>query len=250
MAKNKREAASGGSDMKKFYWILAVVAVVGIGVVGYSIGSTALGSAVAEPVDVEGLDDPTTLLQRATPVVLGDAEAPITIVEFGDYQCPGCAAFAMQVKPQIEFAYVEPGTAKFVFYDFPLVNAHPHAFLAARAARCAGDQDRYWDYHMALFQNQGRWSGSANAAGQFISYAEDLGLDADAFEACLKSDRHAEVVTANMRLGRELNVPGTPTVMVSRGQGMARRLNANNFQAIQEAVEALQETGSGEGGTP
>ncbi|MBW3534578.1 MAG: DsbA family protein [Gemmatimonadetes bacterium] len=247
MAKKTRQAASGGSEMKKFYWILGIVAVVAIGVVGYSIGTSAIGSAVAEPVDVEGLDDPTRLVELAQGVTMGDPDAPITIIEFGDYQCPGCGAFAQQVKPQIEFAYVEPGTARFVYYDYPIINAHPQAFLAARAARCAGDQDRYWDYHTVLFQNQGRWSGSGNAAGAFISYAEELALDADAFEACLRSDRHADVVTANMRLGQELGVPGTPTVMVSRGQGMARRVSGNSFQAIQDAVESLQQP-QGEGG--
>ena len=73
-------------------------------------------------------------------VTKGPEDAPITIVEFGDFQCPACGAFAQQVKPQIELAFVESAQAKFVFYDFPIVSGHPNAFLAARAARCAEDQ--------------------------------------------------------------------------------------------------------------
>lgn len=240
----KQAEAAGGSQMRKFYWILAVVAVIGIGVVGYSIGSTALGNAAVAPVEVEGLDDPQRLIQLAQGVTLGDEAAPVTIVEFGDYQCPGCAGFAIQVKPQVEAGLVETGQARFVFYDFPLVSIHPNAFLAARAARCAGDQDGYWEYHDRLFSRQQSWSARPNPASDFVDYAEAVGLDGGAFEECLQSERHADVVTANMRLGEELGVNGTPTVMVSAG-GMYSRVPDNNYETIREQVEELQAQAEG-----
>lgn len=248
--KARQDRQAGGSDMRKFYWILAAVAVIGIGVVGYSVGSSALGNAAVAPVEVEGLDDPQRLVELAQGVTLGDEDAPITIVEFGDYQCPGCGNFARVVKPQIQAGLVDTGEARFVFYDYPIMSIHSNAFLASRAGRCAEDQDRFWEYHDKLFAEQGNWAPMPNPAGDFVDYAEEVGLDRNDFEACLQSDRHADVVTANMRLGEELGVRGTPTVMVSAG-GMYSRAPNVNYQAIRDLVDDLQEqagiTGSGGG---
>jgi len=231
--------------MKKFYLIFAAVAVIGIGAVGYSVGS-GLGTAASEPIAVEGIEDMARLVELAQGVTKGEADAPITIVEFGDYQCPACGQFALSVKPQVELSYVDQGRAKFVFYDFPLVSIHPNAFIGARAARCAGDQDRYWEYHDQLFQNQSRWSTESNPVGTLVDYAEPAGLDAGEFESCLKSDRHAELVSANMQLGAQLGVGSTPTIMVNAG-GQTRRLNNNSFQAIQGAIESLTNGSGGPG---
>lgn len=242
----RKARETGGTDMKKFYWVFGAVAVIGVVAVGYSVGSSTLGTAATEPVDVEGLDDLERLVSLAQGVTKGDPNAPITIAEFADYQCPGCGAFALSVKPQMELAYVQSGKAKFVFYDFPL-RGHPHAFLAARAARCAGDQDRFWEYQDALFRNQPTWSARTEVVGDFIDYARATGLDAEPFEACLKSDRHADVVTANLELGNQLGISATPTIMVSQGGGMARRLNNFDFQSIQRAVDALLESSGSTG---
>ena len=228
--------------MSRFYFILGIIAVVGIAGVAVAVARSSANTA-SQPIVLEGLDDMQRLVEMAQGVTLGDPDAPIRIVEFGDYQCPGCGAFAQQVKPRINLAYIESGQASFVFYDFPLVQIHPNAFLAARAARCAGDQGRFWEYHDRLFAEQFRWSPSASPVGLFVGYAEDVVPDAGAFEDCLKSDRHADVVTANMRLGEELGVPSTPTVMISEGAGMARRLTNFDFASIQEVVEELQPGG-------
>lgn len=228
--------------MNRLYWVLGAVAVLAIAIFGYTIGSGGMGGAATAPVELE-MQDSESLVELAQGVTLGQPDAPITIVEFGDYQCPGCGAFAQQVKPLIEREYVESGQAKFVFYDFPLVSIHPHAFLAARAARCAGDQNLFWEYHSEVFRNQSAWSQQQSVTGPFTNYAETVGADVDAFEQCLQSDRHAEVVTANMRLGEELGISGTPTVMVSRGGGMARRLQSFDFQSVQRAVDALLDEG-------
>lgn len=226
-------------------WVLGGVAVIAIAVLGYTIGSRAFGDTVRSPVELDVASD-QELVSMAQGMVMGDPDAPVTIVEFGDFQCPGCGSFARQVKPLVDRQLVEPGRASFVFYDFPLVQMHGNAFLAARAARCAGDQERFWDYHDLLFQNQTRWSADSSPTGRFVSYAEELGLDMDAFEECLRSDRHAETVTANMRLGEALGVSGTPTIMVSRGEGMANRLMSNDFASIRNAVEEAMESGGGQ----
>ena len=236
-SEERRQAREGGSDMKKLYIVLGVVAVVGIGAVGYSVG-TGSGGAVSEPIAIEGLDDLNRLVELAQGVTKGDPNATVTIIEFGDFQCPSCQVFATQVKPQVELALIESGKAKFVYYDWPIIEAHQHAFLAARAARCAGDQNMYWEYHDNLYRNQARWATSTDAAGTFTEYATTLGLNEGDFESCLNSDRHAEVVTANMELGMQLGVRGTPTIIVEQG-GVPRNVLDWSFEGLQSYVDEL-----------
>jgi protein-disulfide isomerase len=228
--------------MTKLYLILGAVAVIGVGAVGYSVGRTG-GSAATEPVEIPGIEeDMERLAELAQGVTNGDENATVTIIEFGDYQCPGCQMFWQQVKPQIDLSLVETGKAQFVFYDFPIISAHPNAFLAARAARCADDQDRYWDYHDNLFRTQARWATLTNPVGIFVEYARTLEMDDGAFEECLNSDRHAELVTANMQLGEVLGVPSTPTVLIEHG-GSARQVEPMAADII-EYVDGLLEPGS------
>lgn len=233
----RRQARETQSDMKKFYYLFGAVAVIGIGVVGYNVGSGVFGSAVSAPIQLD-LGSDEELVALAQGVTKGDANAPVTIVEFGDYQCPGCGQFALSVKPQIEGTLVESGRAKFVFYDFPLVSIHPNAFLAARASRCALDQEKYWEYHETLFRNQARWSSATMPSSAFEDYAEEVGMDGGAFRSCLNSDRYADVVSANMELGTRMGVSGTPTVLVN-ANGQLRRINSNDFQSIASAVEMM-----------
>lgn len=221
--------------MTRFYLVLGAVAVVGVAALLYTIGSTALSSAAAEPVPLDIPDD-ATLVSLAKGIERGDPSAPVTIVEFGDFQCPACGTFAQSFKPLVDVTFVESGRAKFLYFDFPLVQVHPNAFLAARAGRCANDQERFWDYHDQLFAYQGRWFASGNPLGQFIDYAEELGLDGGAFSTCLRSDKHADVISANMQLGEQLGVAGTPTIMVRSGQGMMQRLPDFSWETIEKAV--------------
>jgi len=236
----RREARKkGGSEMTKFYYILGIVAVIGVAIVAYSVGSQAMSTAATQPVDVEGLDDMTELVKLAQGVTRGDEDAPITIVEFADYSCPGCGTFALTVKPQVMNQFVETGKAKFIFYDFPLTSIHPHSFLAARAARCAGDQGKFWEYQDQLFRHQAEWATKNSVEGDLDNFAEQSGLDLDAFNTCVNSDAHADVVSANMRLAFELGINQTPTIMVSAGKGMARRLANYDFQGISTEVDRL-----------
>jgi protein-disulfide isomerase len=144
---------------------------------------------------------------------------------------------------------VETGKAKFVYHDFPLTSIHPHSFLAARAARCAGDQGKFWQYQDLLFRHQSEWATKNSIDGDLRNFSDQAGLDTDAFESCLNSDAHADVVSANLRLATELGINSTPTVMVSPGKGMARMLGGWDFRAVQAEVERLlQEMGGTAGG--
>jgi protein-disulfide isomerase len=234
---DRRIARETQSDMKRFYYIFGAVAVIGIGVVGFNVGNSMLSSAVTAPVELDLADD-GALVELARGVTLGDPEAQVTVVEFGDYQCPGCGAFALSVKPQLEGTLVASGEVKFVYYDFPLISIHPNAFLAARAARCSGEQDSYWEYHETLFRNQSRWAAATMPASAFEDYAEEVGMDGAAFEACLNSEKYADVVTANMELGARMQVNGTPTVMVN-ANGETRTLFQNDFQTISSVINEM-----------
>jgi len=226
--------------MNRLYLVLGAVAVIGIIAVVVSVGGSALGNTATRPVDLGPIDE-VALVEMARGVEKGNPESQVWVLEFADFQCPACMAFAQGVKPLLELNYINEGKVRFVYYDFPLTNIHPNAFLAARAGRCAEEQGRFWEFHDELYRSQPVWAGSGNPAGEFLTYAGNVGADRRAFESCLRSERHAELVTANMELGIRLGVPGTPTVMIRQGSGMATRVGsdyASIARAIDEALEA------------
>ncbi len=198
------------SPLTPFYLIFGVVALAGIGILLYQfMGGPA---PAAEPVQV--VISPEEL-QRTQGVALGPENAPVVMYEFADFQCPGCAHYATFVMPLVKERLVEQGLVRYVYYDFPLTSIHRQAFLASRAARCAGEQGRFWEYHDVLYGRQPRWAAARDATPLFIDYAADVGLNRSEFEACLRSDRYAEEVTRNMRFGESLGVTSTPTIFVN-----------------------------------
>jgi protein-disulfide isomerase len=217
----------GRSPLTPFYAILGVIALAGIGVLLYQVLGRAEPTIRPVPVAMDPGD-----LARAPGMALGPEDAPVVIYEFADFQCPGCAQFATFIAPLIKERYVQTGVVRYVYYDFPLPN-HPHSFLASRASRCAGEQDRFWEYHDMLYGRQQRWSAERNPTPLFIDFATDLGLDRRAFESCLRSDRFALEVTQNLRLGESLGVQGTPTLFIN-----GKRLPAvPSFRELERLIE-------------
>ena len=146
----------------------------------------------------------------------GSPDAPVTIIEFSDYQCPFCQRWFNDTYPQLQ-PYLEDGTAQLIFVDFPL-NIHPEAPAAHQAARCAGElsgNDGYWTMHDALFKTLGRWGGQANPAPILKEVANEVGLDGEAIQSCVESERYKEQVDAGLREGVRLGVSGTPTFFVN-----------------------------------
>jgi protein-disulfide isomerase len=248
VAQNQRKGkGSQGSSSTAFYSVLGVIALAGVAAIGYAMMGGS-GNAATELVEIDA-PDVRALYELAVPVRLGPENAPVKVVEFGDFQCPGCGQFSLQTRPVIAERYVATGQVQFVFYDFPLVSIHDKAVLAARAARCAGDQPApaggsdetaYWIYHDKLFQEQGAWAyKQGSVVGDFVDYADQLGLDAGAFGSCLESDRFADVVTANRQLGDQLRIASTPTILVNN-----RRLGFPNALELSEAIEQALGTGT------
>ena len=143
---------------------------------------------------------------------LGSPSAPITIVEFTDYQCPFCARHAHGTLAALKSAFVDSGTVHYVVRDLPL-EMHPLARAAAQAARCAGQQGpgQYWRYHDALFEAQPRLADST-----FGILARQLGLDARQFETCRKSSEVAELVERDAHEAAAVGLSGTPAFVIGR----------------------------------
>lgn len=194
--------------------------------------------------DPESATDPPPIIPSADDdPVLGSSDAPITIIEFSDFQCPFCARFYTETLPDLKSAYIETGVAKLVYRDFPLQNIHPNAVAAAVASECAHEQDAYWDYHDMLFENMGLWGGldSVSAIEVFQTYAVDMELDTDAFDECLGSGNHISEVASDYADGVSYGVTGTPAFFVGNDQvGYVLISGAQPFSVFQTAIERIQ----------
>jgi len=155
-------------------------------------------SILLQPPVVHVTDDPSR--------VKGDPDAPVTIVEFSDFQCPFCN----RIEPALKDVLTQyQGKVKLSYRDFPLSQIHPNAKIAAEASRCALDQGKYWEMHDAMFADQSK----LDEAG-LIKTAAGLGVDQKAFGSCLKSGKYEEVVQEDFRAGSEAGVNGTPTFFI------------------------------------
>jgi protein-disulfide isomerase len=141
---------------------------------------------------------------------LGDPEAPITLVEFTDYQCPFCRRFYTNTLSEIKKQYIETGKVRFVLRDLPLA-FHPNARPAAKAAHCAREQGKYWEMHDALFEGGGKLNKS-----DFVRYAENIGVDDFPFQECMESDRHNEAIDRDIADAGKASIRGTPGFVLGK----------------------------------
>ncbi len=161
----------------------------------------------------------------------GPADAPITLVEFSDYQCPFCKSAEALVEQVLE-RY--PTQVRLVFRQFPLDNIHPQARGAAKASLCAQDQGKFWEFHQVLFRESPKLGEE-----ELKNYASEVGLDRAAFDACLAEDRHAPTVQADVQAGERIGVAGTPAFYVN-GLPIAGARSADHFAVlIDQELERL-----------
>lgn len=167
--------------------------------------------------------------------VRGTVGGKVTLVEFGDFQCPACAAYEPIVRQVIAD---NAGTLQFVFKHYPLTQIHANALLAAKASEAAGLQGRFWEMHDMLYDNQKDWSGSLNARDTFIGYATTLGLDINKFTEDLGNKSIENKIIAEYREGTNLGVQGTPTFFLN-GKKIQNPGSVAEFnQLIKEAASA------------
>jgi protein-disulfide isomerase len=147
---------------------------------------------------------------------LGQADAPVVVTEFSDYQCPACAQVEQLMIPEMIAQYVDTGKVRFVYREFPISSIHPDAQKAAEAAVCAGEQGNYWDMHQKLFASQSEWTAEGvDPASFFKGYAQEMGLDTAAFSQCLDSGAATMTVRGEMMAGQEFGVNATPFFFVN-----------------------------------
>jgi protein-disulfide isomerase len=184
--------------MKKHFWkLVALVVVVLLG--ASFIYAKQAGEKANEGVTVETR-------------VKGNPDAKVTLVEYSDFQCPACGQFYPYVKDVMD----EYGDQiRFEYRHFPLINIHPQALPAARAAEAAGVQGKFWEMHDKLFENQSTWSRSSNPTGFFNQYAEELGLNVDDFKRHLGSSVIEDAVMAGFNDARGRGFTGTPTFLLN-----------------------------------
>ncbi len=143
---------------------------------------------------------------------LGDPSAPITLVEFGDYQCFFCNKYFHDTEPDILLNYVETGKVKIIFKDYTIIG--PDSITAAHASHCANDQEKFWEYHDTLYNN---WTGENNgwaSSENLLRFAQDVGLDVDKFTECMKNETHKPIIAASVKDAKTLGLGGTPGFFV------------------------------------
>ena len=172
-----------------------------------NVGQAAFGNAQPSgPVNVSADDD----------AYLGNKNAPITLIEFSDFQCPFCRKFYKETFPQIKKEYIDTGKARLVYRDFPL-SFHSGATSAAEGAECAKEQGKFWEMHDAIFDEQEKQgSGTVQfTANDVKKWAAKIGLNTSKFNQCLDSGRYKQEVEKDIADGSVAGVTGTPAVFIN-----------------------------------
>ena len=170
--------------------------------------------------------------------LLGSPSAPVTIIEFGDYQCPNCKKWFLNTKPDIVTNYIDTGKVNLIFVDIAFLGKD--SMPAARATYCAEEQGRYWDYHAFLYSNQmGIDNGWANIES-LKGYAYNLGLNMDLFVSCMDSGKYEKRVLFNTDESVNNDVTGTPTFIIVGPQGQQERiLGPQPYSVFEKTIDAL-----------
>ncbi|MCV0366991.1 MAG: DsbA family protein [Nitrosopumilus sp.] len=151
------------------------------------------------------------LIHNGSPI-MGDPNAPITILEWGDYQCTFCYKFHQNTLDIIYEEYIKTGKVKLVFKDFPLNGSD--SFLAAEAAYCADDQEKYWEYHDELYNNWGGERTGWITRESLDKFAQTVNLDLDEFNKCLDEKKYQNKVITLHEFGKEVGIDATPSFLV------------------------------------
>jgi protein-disulfide isomerase len=206
-------------------------------VAGLASGFIFWGRDAAQPVQPTQPAQPADPQNDRAEVGIGDdpsigpTDAPVTIIEFADFNCGFCARFHAEIFPMLLAEFQD--NILFVYRDFPVVGGGAVGAAAAHAANCAGEQDAYWEYHDALYSGM----YSMNDDG-FAMYAEDLNLDLEAFDACQESNRYADEVLEDYTDARAVNVSGTPTFFINGRRVIGAQPFAVFAQIINEELDS------------
>lgn len=176
-----------------------------------------------------------TFLANGSPV-LGDSDAPITLIEFGDYQCHFCNVFFHSTEDDILKNYVETGKVKMIFKDYNIIG--PDSINASHGAHCANDQGLFWEYHDILYSN---WTGENNgwaSSENLGKFAQEIGLDMDVWSECMVKAIHSQTILASNKDAKNLELTGTPAFFVIGPDGKTTKLfGAQPFETFKNIFE-------------
>ena len=207
---NRKNTVRNASNRPtQFYWVLGAIAVVGASILGYTLYRKPAAPAAVNAV---GGGTPTGAARGYT---MGNPNAPVEIIEFADFECPGCAQFATVTEPDVKSRIIDAGLARYTFYDFPL-DQHKNSPAAHNAAACADDQGKFWQMHDRIFLGQDQWNTQAasNPKPFFEQYAKDVGLNVQVWEQCFDDRKYQGRIMANLAEGERRAVRSTPTFII------------------------------------
>ena len=212
--------------------------IVGVIVVAIVTGiSVSYLSPSSETVNLDmGRTHGTISTAMASPI-LGDPSAPITIVEFGDYQCERCYEWFHETKPSIVQDYIDTGKANLVFVDLAFLGKD--SIPASMATYCAEDQEMYWEYHDLLYNFQEHVDNGWANSERLKAFAFSLGLDKDLFESCLDSEKYSKRVQYNIQQARENGVRGTPGFFIVGPNGQQQIGGAQPFSVFKQILDPM-----------
>jgi protein-disulfide isomerase len=225
--------AEAGRSLKPFYFLLGLIAVMGIVLIVRARGSNPAAGLVAS----SDCQSPPIDAPAPKGVVLGPDSAKVEITEFSDFECPWCARFAILTMPEVRQRLIPTGKVRWRFMNFPL-EIHPNSPAAHLAAACAQEQGKFWQMEDALYMNQERWADERNPEGRFLEYARGIGVNADSFRVCMQQRRPWPEIQAEKCEGIRLGVDGTPTFFVN-GRKLTMFPAYDDLSRIVDSVTAL-----------
>jgi protein-disulfide isomerase len=217
-------------NVKRYYY-LAIPAVITIIFAVYALNSHGnITDNNSSKVSAQAL------MENGSPL-LGTPGARITIVEFGDYQCTYCHAFHQNTKDQIIQDYVNTGKVNFVFRDFPLNG--PASVLAAQAAYCAGDQNKYWQYHDELYNNWGGENTGWVNQKSLDQFANSVNLDLTEFDTCMTDKKYEQKVFDNQQFGTKLGVNATPSFIIFSDKKVTTVVGSQPYSVFKQVLDSI-----------
>jgi protein-disulfide isomerase len=211
-------------------------------------GSAAVAPTPTAPAAQQAPPPPPQKIQSISldgAIALGKQDAPVTIVEFADFQCPFCKRHFDDSFAQIKQEYIDSGKVKYVYMNFPL-DMHPNAMPAANAAECANEQGKFWEYHDKLFATQTEWENqeSTNATATFKQYAASMGLNAGQFNSCLDSNKYQSKIDKETQDGSSYGVSGTPAFYIGNDKaGYTAVEGAQPYATFKQTIDQLLQQG-------
>jgi protein-disulfide isomerase len=212
----------------KIYFLLIPV------IIGILFASLLAFNTSETPTNVSILNE-ENLLKGTT--ILGDPNAKITIIEFGDYQCTFCYKFHKETMNKIYEKYMTKGNVNFVFKDFPL-NGEP-SIRASEASYCAQEQGEFWTYHNTLYNNWGGENTGWITEDSLLRFAKDSNLKLEEFDSCMENSKFRQKVLDNEQFAKEINIDATPSFLIFSGNEVYRIIGAQPFEKFEQVFQEL-----------